>query len=167
MNFRTLLLSGLSIFLCQIILAQHHESEEHKDSHHSGKEKGIYEIITSVIGAYSFEHEEWTPGTEFHFTYWFNHTWGTGVSYTAKYEEEETLSDIALLGSWSPNRWLTLNAGPNFALASEHREFALLLYAEAEVNVRLTEWFHFGPVFGTLLGDESEGSVGFHLGFEF
>ena len=158
-----LVLTAMLVLLCNCLLSQHHE----ENSHESHKEGGIHEIITSVIGAYSFAHEEWTPGTEVHYTYWFGHTFGGGFSYTAKYESVETLSDIALLGSWNATRWLTLNIGPNFALKSEQRDFALLLYAEGEINVRVTEWFHFGPIFGTLLGEESEGSVGFHIGFEF
>ena len=139
-----------------------HESEEHE-----GTEKGIYEVIATTIYAYSPEHESGTWGNEFHFTYWFDHTYGTGASYTLKYEEDETLHDIALLGSWNPTRWITLNLGPNFALPGEHRDFSVLLYAEAEINVRLKEWFHIGPVLGTLLGNSSEISGGFHIGFEF
>ncbi len=67
--------------------------------HHSEEEKPVYEIITSGIYSYLFEEEEGSFGTEVHFTYWFNHTWGGGLSYTAKFEEEETLHDLALLGS--------------------------------------------------------------------
>ena len=138
----------------------------HEEAHIS-KEKGIYEIISTGIYAYSFEEEAGSPATEFHFTYWFNHTYGSGLSYTLKYGEEETLHDLALLGSWNPTRWVTLNIGPNFAFPSDHRSFHLLLYTEAEINIRLKEWFHIGPVVGSLLGKESEVSGGLHIGFEF
>jgi len=61
---------------------------------------------------------------------------------------------------------MTLNLGPNFALPGHERQFALLAYTEVEFNLRMTEWFHMGPVLGSLLGRHSEYSVGFHLGFE-
>lgn len=151
-------------FLFSMVLTAQTESEHHDTEK---KEKGIYEIITSGIYAYSFEHEEGVVGTEVHLTYWFNHTWGSGLSYTAKFEEGETLHDIALLGSMNPTRWITLNIGPNFALSSDHREFELGFYAESEFNIRPTDWFHFGPVIGTVVSENTEGTIGFHLGFEF
>lgn len=139
-----------------------------EDSHHSAKkEKGISEIITSGIYAYSFEHKEGIVGTEIHYTYWFTHKWGGGLSYTAKFEEDETLNDMALIGSMNPTTWLTLNAGLNFALSSEHRESSLGAYAETEINIRPTAWFHFGPILGVVLSEETEGTIGIHLGFEF
>lgn len=154
----------LSLLFFFSIMLQAQTEDEH---HHAEKEKGIYEVITSGIYAYSFEHKEGVVGTEVHFTYWFDHTWGAGLSYTAKFETEETLHDIALLGSVNPTRWITLNAGLNFALPGEHREFHLGAYAETEINIRLNEWFHFGPVLGTVLSKESEGTLGFHIGVEF
>ena len=140
---------------------------QHEEHHGDEKDRGIYEIITSGIYAYSFEHQEGTGGTEVHFTYWFNHTYGSGLSYTTKFEHDETLHDIALLGSWNPKRWVTLNVGPNFSLKADHREFSLSAYAESEINIRPNEWFHFGPILGTILGNESELTSGFHIGFEF
>ncbi len=144
--------------------AQYHPSQN--EPHHS-KEKGIYELITSSIFAYSFDSEQGVLGVETHFTYWFDHTWGTGGSYTARFEEEETLHDLALLGSINPTRWLTLNAGPNFGLPSEHRDLTLGAYAEAEINIRPSAWFHFGPIIGTVISEHSELSAGIHMGFEF
>ena len=144
--------------------AQHQESNLH---HPPKKTRGIYEIITSRIYAYSFEHEEGVAATEIHFTYWFDHTWGGGLSYTAKFEEDEVLNDLALIGSMNPAKWMTINVGPSFALPSDHRDFHLGAYAETEINIRLRQWFHFGPILGAVLGKESEGNIGFHLGFEF
>jgi hypothetical protein len=138
-----------------------------EEGHHEAKNKGIYEIITSGTYVYSFEHDEGVIGTEIHLTYWFTHKWGAGLSYTSKFEEEEVLNDIALLASINPAGWLTLNAGPNFGLSGDHREFSLGAYIETEINVRPTEWFHFGPVLGAVFSEESEGTLGFHLGFEF
>lgn len=155
------LIPVLFVFALPFASGQHQEHHAHK------KEKGIYEIITSGIYAYSFAHEEWVPGTEVHFTYWFDHSYGTGLSYTAKFDQDETLHDIALLASWNPTRWITLNVGPNFSIPSDHRDFLFSAYTEAEFNIRPTEWFHFGPVLGAILGKESELAGGFHLGFEF
>ena len=145
-------------------MEQDHPSSEHNDSE---EESGIYEIITSGIYSYSFEHDEGVIGTEVHLTYWFTHKWAGGFSYTAKYEEEETLHDFALLFGMNPNSWITINAGPNFAFEGKNREFELGAYGEIEINVRPTEWFHFGPVIGTVIGENTEGSVGIHIGFEF
>ena len=58
---------------------------------HMEEENPIMEIISSAIYVYSLEENEGYLGTELHLTYWINHTWGAGLSYTAKFEEEETL----------------------------------------------------------------------------
>jgi len=158
------------VILCLLFIGFNHVSFAQEYEHYhtvEKKERGIYEIITSSVYVYSFEHEHGSVGTEVHFTYWFNHTWGGGLSYTAKFEDKETLHDVALLGSMNPTQWITLNVGPNFILPSEHRDFELGFYAESEVNVRPTEWFHFGPVLGFVIGKNTEGTMGFHLGFEF
>ncbi|MEL6132972.1 MAG: hypothetical protein AAFR59_06365 [Bacteroidota bacterium] len=70
------------------------------------------------------------------------------------------------MGSLNPTNSITLNVCPNFSLPSAHREFGLSAYAESEINIRLNEWFHFGPVFGTLIGKHSEFSIGLNMGFE-
>jgi hypothetical protein len=67
----------------------------------------------------------------------------------------------------NPTKWITLNLGPNFALSTKHRDFELGFYTESEINIRLTEWFQFGPVLGAVFSENTEGSLGFHLGFEF
>ncbi len=152
------------LFIFSIGLNAQSEKEHENESK---KEGFIIELITSGIYAYSLEEEEGVGGIEIHLTNWFNHTWGAGLSYTAKFEEDETLHDIALLGSCVPVRWLTLNVGPNFGLSGEHRAFALSAYAETEINIRPTDWFHFGPIIGAIIGNSSEISGGFHLGFEF
>ncbi|MEO0898949.1 MAG: hypothetical protein AAFY71_21235 [Bacteroidota bacterium] len=157
----------LSLFLgsWQISLSQH-LNEQHSSPHHA-VEHGIWEIITTGLYAFPFSEEEGLGGGEAHLTYWFDHNWGTGLSYTIKSENGEAVQDLALLGSWNPKRWLTLNIGPSFGFANEHRDFTLTGYFEAEINVRVSESFHFGPVFGSLIGRHSEVSAGFHLGFEF
>ncbi|MEL6539038.1 MAG: hypothetical protein AAFQ98_26715, partial [Bacteroidota bacterium] len=68
---------------------------------------------------------------------------------------------------WNPARWLTVNSGPNFALANEERELEMGLYLETECNWRLTEWFHLGPVVGWVFGEHSELNTGIQVGFEF
>jgi len=154
------------ILFFTLLMGLNAQSEEN-DENESKKEGPIIELITSGIYAYSLEEEEGVNGIEIHLTNWFNHTWGSGLSFTSKFEEDETLHDIALLGSWVPVSWLTLNAGPNFGLAGERREFEVSAYTEFEINIRATEWFHFGPIVGSIIGNNSEISGGFHLGFEF
>ncbi|MCI4671448.1 MAG: hypothetical protein MRZ79_25120 [Bacteroidia bacterium] len=157
----------LLTFLPFLVMGQEHMDVAHEGHHEKVHHtKDIIEIITTGIRAKPFGEGEAIWGTEAHLTYWFVHAYGTGFSYTLRSEEGELLNDIALLASWNPNNWLTLNVGPNFALPNNHREFALLAYAEAEINFRLREWFHIGPVVGTLLGKHSEYSLGLHLGFE-
>lgn len=141
-----------------------------QEKHHGAEaeQRGIFELITSGIYAQAFESDaDGALGAEVHLTYWVVHKYGFGFSYTAKVEEELTVHDLALLGSWNATRWLTVNTGPNFVLPNEHRDFSISAYAETELNIRPTEWFHFGPVVGTLLGSDSEYFLGFHLGFEF
>lgn len=151
-------------FLFSTLLYGQHEG---RNSEGHEKEGPVLEIITSGIHAFSLKDDESSYGTEIHLTYWATHEWGGGLSYTAKFEEEETLHDIALLGSWNVTRWMTLNVGPNFGFSGEERDFEVSAYAEAEGNIRLSEWFHFGPVTGVILGENSEIIVGMHLGFEF
>ncbi len=141
--------------------------QEHTSETHTRKEHGIYEVITSAICVLPLDgHERW-GGTEVHLTYWFDHIYGSGFSYTAKFEEKEVAHEIALLFSWNAKKWITFNLGPNFAVPNSHRDFALSAYAETEINVRPREWFHYGPILGTILGEKSELTAGFHLGFEF
>ncbi|MEH6535925.1 MAG: hypothetical protein V7719_06005 [Psychroserpens sp.] len=154
----------LLLFTSSMLLYSQSEEKHKKESE---SENPVLEIITSGIYVTSFKNKENTFGTELHLTYWFNHKWGGGLSYTAKFEEEETLNDVALLGSWNPTKWITLNVGPNFGLSGEHRDFEVSAYTEAEINIRPKEWIHFGPVIGTVLGRNSEFTLGMHLGFEF
>lgn len=158
---------GIIITLCIFFISMGNLSFAQEHKHEKEQETGVYEIITSSIYAYSFERDKGVIGTEIHFTYWFTHKWGAGFSHTAKFEEEETLHDIALLGGINPAPWITVNAGVNLALSSDHRDFKLGAYAESEINIRPTAWFHFGPVIGTVISEEVEGTMGFHLGFEF
>lgn len=151
------------MFFSLSMYAQHQENIEEEEE----EEKPVIEIITSGIYSSSLKDDESAYGTEIHLTYWYTKEWGGGLSYTAKFEEEETLHDIALLGSWNVTRWMTLNVGPNFSLSGEERDFEVSGYAEAEGNFRLSEWFHFGPVTGIILGENSEIILGMHLGFEF
>jgi len=158
------------IIICLWLLTSsmflHSQSDEkHKEQIES--ENPVLEFISSGIYVTSFKNSENAFGTEFHLTYWFNHKWGGGLSYTAKFEEEETLSDVALLGSWNPASWITINLGPNFGFSGEHRDFEVSAYTEVEVNIRPKEWIHFGPVIGTVIGRNSEIAFGVHLGFEF
>lgn len=158
----TLIVSFFFLFLI-ILNAQVETDHPNKEK----KEKGIYEIITSGVYVYSFNHKESLVGAEAHFTYWFTHTWGAGLSYSSKFGKEDILHDLSLIGSVNPTRWITVNIGPNFAFPSKHRAFEFGLYSEIEINIRLTEWFHFGPVLGAVISKNTEAILGLHLGFEF
>lgn len=159
---KNILLVFLITGINNILLAQ-----EFQHHNHEGKERGIYEVITSGIYAHSFMNNHGVKASELHFTYWFNHTWGGGFSYTTKYDNKVALHDVALLGSMNLSRSFTLNIGPNFELPHEDRDFKLGLYSETEINIRPTDFFHFGPVFGLTISKNTEGIMGFHLGFEF
>ncbi len=126
------------------------------------------EFIPSGIISYVPSGKEFLYGGEIHITRWFVEKWALGVSYSMKFKEHKVLSDIALLGSFDPVRFLSINAGPNFALPKKKLREKLLvgLYAEAEFNLRITEFFHFGILLGTVLSKETEISTGVHLGFE-
>lgn len=142
---------------------------QHDEDHHGEEEHGgVYEVIISGIRAFEPETKEGAFGTEVHFTYWFNHTWGTGLSYTLRYSHEILKNDLALLGSWNATKWLTLNVGPNFSLPNDEQDHIVPgLYLESEVNIRPTPWFHFGPVLGSVYSEHLELSAGVHIGFEF
>ena len=159
---RIFLLTAIFFFSAFILRAQEAAERESSESGES-----TYEIIVSGIYAYNLEEEKGLPGAELHFTYWFNRHWGAGATYIAKFEEEEVLSDIALLGSWNPSRLFTINAGPNFGFKAEKRDFEVSLYVEGELNIRPAEWFLFGPNLGFLAGNSSEIATGIHVGFEF
>ncbi|MEM8565416.1 MAG: hypothetical protein AAGF85_03085 [Bacteroidota bacterium] len=165
------LIKQLTLSLCFLLLgnytfAQAHGVHESSTQQHDDN-KGYFEVIASIINVISLEGGEGSIGNEFHLTYWFNHQFGSGVSLTTKLEEEGLLYDTALIGSWSPLKWMTANLGPNFSWAGEHREFAISAYAEIEINFFVIDQIHIGPIIGTLIGSESELTHGFHLGFEF
>lgn len=127
------------------------------------------ELIVSGITSFSPSEDKTMVGSEVHLTYWVTPKWGGGLSYSGKFEDSAVLSDMALLGSWNPTRWLTVNTGPNFAFPhGEVREkFRLELYMETEFNWRVSEKFHWGVFTGTVVSGEVEIAAGIHLGFEF
>lgn len=127
---------------------------------------GIWETIATGIVSYSFGEEEAIAGSELHVTYWMTHQYGTGMSYTARFAHEELWNDLALLASWNPLKWMTVNAGPNFAFAASERPFTLGAYAETEINWRFHEQFHVGPIVGTVISQHTEASIGLHFGIE-
>jgi len=61
--------------------------------------------------------------TEIHFTYWVDKVWGGGIPYTHKFlNRPETNDDIALIGSWNANHFLTLHLGVNYTLPKKEGE---------------------------------------------
>lgn len=160
-----------TLLFCLLLFSNFSFSQSHEtQQNHATKNKhnqGFFEVIASIINANSIEEDEGSIGNEFHLTYWFNHRFGSGLSVTTKVQEDGLLYDTAIIGSWSPAKWLTTNLGPNFSWANEHREFGISAYAEVEINFFVIEEIHIGPVIGALVGDENEFTHGFHLGFEF
>ncbi|MEL6141965.1 MAG: hypothetical protein AAFU67_10140 [Bacteroidota bacterium] len=166
------LIKQLTLSLCLLLLANYNFAQTHEvhelSTEQHGNNEGYFEVIASIINVISLEGDEGNIGNEFHLTYWFNHQLGSGVSITTKLEEDDgLLYDTALIGSWSPLKWMTANLGLNFSWANEHREFAISAYAEIEINFFVIDQIHIGPIIGTLIGSESELTHGFHLGFEF
>lgn len=160
-----LLMIASSLLVSTELIAQH--EQKHENAKH--KTEGIIEIITSGVVSYSPKIAHTLYGTEIHFTYWFNHTWGGGFSYSGKILSGDVLSDVALLASYNPTKWLTINTGPNIAFADGHlrHKHQLGYYAETEFNYRVSKWFHFGLLAGTVLSKNTELTTGIQLGFEF
>lgn len=147
----------------EYIMAQSQDSHEHFPQ----QNEGYFEVIGSIINSHSLEENEGTIGNELHITYWVNRQLGAGVSLTTKLHEEDLWYDTAVIGSWSPVKWVTTNLGPNFSWEAKGRDFAVSAYFEVEINIFIIDQIHIGPVLGTLAGEESELTHGFHLGFEF
>ena len=161
--FLTLFISATS----SLLFSQEKPMGEHPDAKHA-QNAAVYEIITSAVYAFNTKTEAGSYGTEIHFTYWINHVWGTGLSYTVLFEEEnEKIHQLAILGSYNPTEWLTINAGPNFRLPNKDYDLKISAYLETEFNYRLRDWVHFGPLLGATVGEETELSLGFQIGFEF
>ena len=158
---KTIILSGAFLIT--------YASTAQRSDYEARVEEGIIEIITSAVIVYTPGHDRTLYGSEIHLTYWFNHTWGGGLSYSGKWYEQNILSDLALLGSWNPTKWLTVNTGLNIAMPDElvRKETHYGLYAETEYNWRLTDWFHFGLLTGTVVSNETELTAGIQMGFEF
>jgi len=72
-----------------------------------------------------------------------------------------------LLASYNPTKWLTINAGPSFTLPNHKEDLLIKGYFETEINYRLRDWFHFGPLAGILIGEDIELIMRIQLGFEF
>ncbi|MBO6516514.1 MAG: hypothetical protein JJ975_08180 [Bacteroidia bacterium] len=127
----------------------------------------VIEMISAWLYVFPQNGEDGLPGTEVHCTYWANSVWGYGVSYGAKKQHEGFLHEIAVLGSWNPTQWLTLNAGPSFVFPTDQRSGHIVSYVETELNYRPNHWFHLGPVVGFTQGKHTEVFSGIHFGFEF
>lgn len=132
------------------------------------KEGGSWEFSLSNIYSYAVRENEGLFKTEFHLIYLFTPKWGTGLSYTHKFIRPEGINDdIALIGSWNPTPYLTVNLGPNFTLPDEEESGFLGLYNEVEFNFRPKEWLSFGPLVGSVISKNTEIYGGIHVGFEF
>jgi len=125
-----------------LLFSQVAHSQQNDSTGHTGR-TAVYEIITSGIYTYNSETKHGAYGSEFHFTYWINHVWGAGLGYTIIYGEgKEYTHQIAILGSYNPTSWLTINTGPNFILPSAHHDLLVSGYLETEFNYRPQKWLH-------------------------
>lgn len=158
----TLLFIGM-LFLFSTGIAQNTHFEETQKAHM--KDPG-FELIVSGLLYYTPKHHEWTPASEIHLTYWTTHKWAFGVGYTALFEDLATEHEIAALVSHKPTNYLTINAGPSFSLANEHKETEVSAYIESEFAFYLGE-IHIGPTIGTLAGKEFRIYGGMHISYEF
>jgi hypothetical protein len=153
-----------STIATSLLYAQHDPTRQIE----SEERTAVYEIITSGLYAYNATTEKGASGTELHFTYWMNHVWGAGLGYTVLFEEEnEKTHQLAILGSYNPKEWLTVNVGPNFRIPSTTEDLKISGYIETEFNYRLRKWLHFGPLIGATIGEEIDLAIGFQFGFEF
>lgn len=134
------------------------------------KVKGIWEFSPSLIYSYAPSLSEGLIKTELHLTYWVNEEWGGGLSYTHKFiNSAEINDDLALIGSWNANRFLTFHLGLNYTIPKKKAEEGGFfgVYNEAEINFRPTKWFAFGPIIGSVLSKRTEVYGGLHVAFEF
>lgn len=131
--------------------------------------KGVWEFSPSAIYSYAPSESEGVFKTELHITYWANEEWGGGLSYTHKFiNSAEINDDIALIGSWNANHFLTFHLGLNYTIPKKGGEGGFFgVYNEAEINIRPVKWFAFGPVVGSVLSERTELYGGIHIAFEF
>ena len=147
-------------------------SQEHGHEQEEMNDPG-WETVLSAVSFFptdkEIRHEAGgIVGTELHLTYWFSHSWALGGSYTIQFARNgEVGSELALIGSYKPARWITINAGPSVGLPDSHSETELSGYLESEFNVFLGQKLHLGPVVGGLVGKHSELFGGVHIGYEF
>jgi len=154
------------LFLIMLSLPLTGFSQQEKNG---GLEKGVWEFSPSIIYSYAPSLSEGLLKTEFHVTYWVNEEWGGGLSYTHKFiNSAEVNDDLALIGSWNANRFLTLHLGLNYTIPKKEGENGFFgIYNEAEINFRPKKWFSFGSVVGSVLSKRTELYGGLHLAFEF
>ncbi|MEM8900008.1 MAG: hypothetical protein AAGC85_17970, partial [Bacteroidota bacterium] len=100
-----------TLLATQCMIGQSQDAHEHSTQ----QNEGYFEVIGSIINSHALEESEGTIGNELHLTYWFNSHLGAGVSLTTKLHKEDLWYDTAIIGSWSPVKWLTTNLGPNFS----------------------------------------------------
>jgi hypothetical protein len=151
----------ISLFTSKFVSAQ----EEHTLESKHKKEPSL-EIVVSSLFINNPEIKKFDPATELHITYWTSHKWAFGVGYTSVFKDERIGHELAALVSHKPWPFLTVNAGPSFSLPNSHKGFETSAYIEGEFNFKLNI-FHFGPLIGSLIGEEFKVFGGIHFGYEF
>ncbi|MEM9142068.1 MAG: hypothetical protein AAGA86_03720 [Bacteroidota bacterium] len=160
--YRLFFFTGILIALPLHLFGQQKEDT----GHHTG---AGFELVVSGTFIHEPSSSHVDPLTEIHLTYWINHAWAFGAGYSFVFEEEGRVgNEVAALVSHKPWPFLTLNAGPSFALPNSENHLELSAYLEGEVNLRIgKKGLHTGPVLGVLQGEEFRWFGGIHLGYEF
>jgi hypothetical protein len=150
------------------VCSQSHMKPINKE-HHFGNKNPAIEIVVSFTSIETPELDHSDPSTEIHITYWVNHKWAFGAGYTFIFENEGRIAhEVAALVSHKPWPILTINTGPSFSLPNSEQDVNVSAYLEGELNITFNDnGFHFGPVLGTLLGENFRYFWGIHLGYEF
>ena len=157
---RTLILILIFLFSIQLYSQESEEKEEKQI------EENFFEIVVSGVYVYTPESGNFDPSIEALLTYWLSEKWGAGIGYSLVFEDHERVgNEILTVASHKPWEFLTVNFGPNFSLANSEKDFEVSAYLEGELNFDIGN-IHFGPVLGTLIGEEFRIFGGFHLGFE-
>ncbi|MEM9887365.1 MAG: hypothetical protein AAF849_15835, partial [Bacteroidota bacterium] len=86
------IIKQVAISMCLMALANYAFTQSHTmaegEAPAEEQSNGYFEIITSIINAYSFEEDEGNVGNEFHLSYWLQHGLGIGLSITTKLQQE-------------------------------------------------------------------------------
>lgn len=163
-RLRNSIILVLVLFCTNLAFGQSQHSEERQE--HTSMFSGWEAVATAQV-IVNPEESHTDFASELHLTYWFTHKWALGVGYTFIFEEDAPVgNEVAALLSHKPYKFLTVNAGPSFAIPNSHTDFELSGYLETEWAVQVGA-FHTGPTLGILVGREFRYFTGLHISYEF